>query len=494
MVTVGQTLDRATPESVGIPSGVILEWVDELEDRVSDTHSLMVVRHGRVAAEGWWAPNGPALNQTLFSLSKSFTSTAVGMAIAERRFGLDDQVLSFFPAEAPSKVSPNLAAMKVRHLLTMTTGHREATDDKVFHGSDGNWVRVFLSLPVEELPGTRFVYDTPATYMLSAIIQKRTGTKLIDYLRPRLFEPLGIENPTWEEDPRGINSGGFGLAVRTEDIARFGQLYLQKGVWGRKRLISAEWVEAATSRQVENAPNENPDWAQGYGYQFWRGRHGSYRGDGAFGQFCVVVPAQDLVVAVTAGTPWMFRVLDTIWEVLLPGLRSGALPEDPAAQHRLTRRLASLRLVPRPGAASSPLEPGLDGVEFAVDPNPRGLAAVRLEFDSRGGTLLCREGGKRRPRRLRFGRRVWHEGRSALLPEWRGQPLVASAAWPRPDRLEIDVCLYSSTFRYTICFDFAGPDARVSTRVNAAFGPTDLGILVARRGAPATGHRVGGGR
>jgi CubicO group peptidase (beta-lactamase class C family) len=486
-----QTLDRATPESVGIPSRVIHAWVDELDSKVSDTHSLMVVRHGKVVAEGWWSPNGPELNQTLFSLSKSFTSTAVGMAVAEGNFGLDDYVLSFFPAEAPAKVSPNLAAMKVRHLLAMCTGHLEPPDQKVFDGKDRNWVRSFLSLPVEEPPGTHFLYDTPATYMLSAIIQKRTGTKLIDYLRPRLFEPLGIENPTWEEDPRGINTGGFGLRVRTEDIARFGQFYLQKGVWGGRRLIGAEWVEAATSCQIANAPNENPDWALGYGYQFWRGRHDSYRGDGAFGQFCVVVPAEDLVIAVTAGTPWMHRVLDSIWETLLPGLRSAELPEDPAAHRALTERLAGLALVPRPGAVSSSLEAGLHGVEFAIDPNPRGLTALRFEFDSRGGVLLVRERGKKRPRRLRFGRGAWHKGRSTLIPQLRGEPLVASAAWPRPDRLEIDVCLFSSPFRYTIDIDLAGPDVRVSTHVNVAFGSTDLGVLVARRATPAAA--TGGG-
>jgi len=488
---VDQTLDRATPESVGIPSSVIHEWVDELDSMVSDAHSLMVVRHGKVVAEGWWAPNGRELNQTLFSLSKSFTSTAVGLAVEEGHFGLDDYVLSFFPAETPAKVSPNLAAMKVRHLLAMCTGHREPTDERVFGGKDTNWVRSFLSLPVGEPPGTYFLYNSPATYMLSAIIQKRTGTKLIDYLRPRLFEPLGIENPTWEEDPRGINTGGFGLQVRTEEIARFGQLYLQKGIWGGRRLISAEWVEAATSFQIDNAPNENPDWALGYGYQFWRGRHDSYRGDGAFGQFCVVVPAEDLVIAVTAGTGWMHRVLDSIWEILLPGLRSAGLPEDPPAHRVLTERLASLALVPRPGAVSSTLEASLDGAEFAIDPNPRGLTALRLEFDSHGGVLTLRERGKERPRRLGFGRETWHKGRSTLMPEWRGQPLVASAGWPRPDCLEVDVCLYSSPFRYTINLDFAGLDVRVSTRVNVAFGPTDLGVFVARRTAPALATGIG---
>ena len=479
-------LDRATPESAGISSNVLLDWVNELERKVSETHSLMVVRHGKVVAEGWWAPNAPELNQTLFSLSKSFTSTAVGMAIAEGHFGLDDPVVSFFPAESPAQVSTNLAAMRVRHLLAMCTGHTEEIINGALGFNGPNWVRTFLAQPVADPPGSHFVYNTPATYMLSAILQKQTGVKLVDYLRPRLFEPLGIENPIWEEDPRGINVGGYGLQVRTEDIARFGQLYLQKGVWGGKRLVSAEWVEAATSVQIQNAPNANPDWAQGYGYQFWRGRHDSYRGDGAFGQYCVVVPAQDLVIATTAGTELMHRILDSIWSIVIPGLTPAELPEDPAAHRALSHRLDGLRLVPRPGAASSTREAGLAGATFSFDPNPLGLTSLRFELTARGGALVCCGEDTTRPQRLRFGRGAWRKGLSAILPEWRGQPLAASAVWPQPDRLELDVCLYTSPFRYTLTFDFLGPQLRLATRVNVSFGPTDLGMLVGRRGASDT--------
>ena len=481
-----QTLDRATPESVGIPSNVILEWVNELERVAPDPHSLMIVRHGKVVAEGWWAPNAPELRQTLFSVSKSFTSTAIGMAIAEGHFGLNDPVVSFFPAETPAQVSPNLAAMKVRHLLAMCTGHTSETVDSAFPGRDSNLVRAFLALPVADTPGSHFVYNTPATYMLSAILQKRTGMRLLDYLGPRLFEPLGIENPTWEQDRSGINMGGFGLRVRTEDIARLGQLYLQKGVW------------AATSRQIETGPglNPNPDWGQGYGYQFWRGRHDSFRADGAFGQFCVVVPAQGLVVAMTSGTGPMHRVLDSLWSILLPSLQAAELPADPAAHGALRQRLAGLRLVPRSGATSSHLESEFNGADFTVDPNPLGWTSLCFELNSRGGALVFGVEGSRRLWRLRFGRGAWRTGSSAIVLQWQGQhlttstawrdqPLAASAAWPRPDRLEVDVCLYTNAYRYTLTFDFSGPHLRISARVNVAFGPTDLGEFAARRATAA---------
>jgi len=220
-----KTLVRATPESLGIPSSAVQDWLDELERIAPDFHSLMIVRHGRVAAEGWWAPNGPDLPHKLYSVSKSLTSTAVGMAISEGCFGLDDAVVSFFPDEAPAEISPNLTAMKVRHLLAMCTGHEERTVELAELDSKHDLVRRFLALPVSEVPGSRFVYNTPASYMLSAIVQKRTGLNLVDYLKPRLFDPLGIDRPAWESDAQGIAMGGFGLQLRTEDLAKFGQLY-----------------------------------------------------------------------------------------------------------------------------------------------------------------------------------------------------------------------------------------------------------------------------
>ncbi len=203
--------------------------------------------------------------------------------------------------------------MRVRHLLSMSTGHAEDTTRYLREEKDGNWVKAFLAQPVEYEPGTHFLYNSGATYMLSAIVQKLSGLKVVDYLRPRLFEPLGIENPRWETWPQGINTGGWGLNINTEDIARFGQLYLQSGMWHGQRLVPAAWIEEATARQVSNGSNPDSDWEQGYGYQFWRCRHNAYRGDGAFGQYCLVMPDQDAVLAITSGVSDMQAVLNVIW-------------------------------------------------------------------------------------------------------------------------------------------------------------------------------------
>ena len=184
---------------------------------------------------------------------------------------MDDPVLKFFPEDAPANPSDNLKAMRVRHLLAMNTGHHEDTTGPVFGGQDDNWPKTFLSLPVQHEPGSWFVYNTAATYMLSAIISRLTGTTLLEYLRPRLFDPLGIENPAWDSDPRGVNIGGSGLHIKTEDIARFGQMYLQKGMFDGKRVLPEGWIAEATSAHSDNSNTQtNPDWILGYGYQFWR--------------------------------------------------------------------------------------------------------------------------------------------------------------------------------------------------------------------------------
>ena len=305
-------------------------------------HSFMLVRHGFVIAEGWWKPESAEKSHVLHSLSKSFTSTAVGLAVAEGKLSIDDPVLKFFPDEAPATPSEKLKAMRVRDLLTMSTGH----DVEVKFTTNTPWVQTYLSHPVLHKPGAHFLYNTPGSYMLSAIVQNVTGQTELDYLRPRLFEPLGIENPEWGASPQGINFGGWGLFLRTEDIAKFGQLYLQKGRWKGKQLIPAAWVEQATSKQVSNGSDPTKDWDQGYGFQFWRCRHGAFRGDGANGQFCVVLPEQDAVIAITADTRDMQAELNLVWEQLLPAFHPKRLPSNSVEQMKLKQSLVNLAVHP----------------------------------------------------------------------------------------------------------------------------------------------------
>jgi CubicO group peptidase (beta-lactamase class C family) len=360
---VGKELPRSTPEAEGVSSQSILNFLDAVEETGQELHSFMYLRHGKVIAEGWWDPYGPDLKHTLYSTSKSFTSTAIGFAVSEGLLSVDDKVISFFPESLPDTVSDNLAAMTVQHLLTMGAGQEPPLDLRTI-GDVQNWVEAFLSYPVVHEPGTEFEYNSVATYMLSAIITKVTGESMLDYLKPRLFDPLQIEGMDWEVDPEGIvNSGGWGLRLKTEDMAKFGQLYLQKGKWNGEQLLPEAWIEEASAKHIDQAPGLSEkervgnDWVQGYGYKFWRSQHGAYRADGAFGQLIIIFPAQEVVVAVTAELGNMQNEMNLVWNHLLPGMSEKALQPETEKYGELMQRLDRLSLpAPDPSSNDSLLE------------------------------------------------------------------------------------------------------------------------------------------
>jgi CubicO group peptidase (beta-lactamase class C family) len=338
-----------------------------------------------VIAEGWWNPYKPELRHTLYSTSKSFTATAVGFAVSEKRLSVNDKVISFFPDQLPDTVSTFLSEMTVKNLLTMSAG---LDPDPTFKTvvNDSNWVKSFLSIPVVHEPGTKFLYNTLATYMLSAIVQKVTGEKVIDFLKPRLFEPLAIEGMDWEVDPHGINVGGWGLRLKTEDMARFGQLFLQKGKWNGKQVLPAEWIEEATTKKIDQAPEapqstkDSSDWMQGYCYQMWRCRHNAFRADGAYGQYIIVMPDQDAVVAITAETSDMQDEINLIWEHLLPAIKADELAENSALSEILKEKLLSLALpLPAIGNGSETVS-HISGKTFAFEPNEKHLETMTLHF------------------------------------------------------------------------------------------------------------------
>jgi hypothetical protein len=470
---------RCTPEEQGISSAAIADFVTTAEKTITSLHSFMLLRQGCVVAEGWWHPWRPETPHMLFSLSKSFTSTAVGLAIDEGRLTVEDSVLSFFPAEAPKKVSDNLAAMKIHHLLSMSTGHDLDTTERVF--SSRNPFKAFLGLPVEHIPGTHFVYNSAASYMLSAIVQKLTGQTLIAYLTPRLFEPLGIVGATWETHPNGVNLGGWGLNIKTEDIARFGQLYLQKGLWNGRRILRESWVEAATTKQVSNGNDPNSDWAQGYGYHFWRCRHNIYRGDGAFGQFCIVMPDQEAVLAITAGAADMQVVLNVVWEKLLPAMLGKVLiPTEDESVVTISQMLKNLTIDPPQGAATSSMEENVSERTYIFDPNYETLQSLRFDFgvDACILTYHLLGGGKRRGKhRLIIGYGTWREG-VAVLGTPTPQCVAASGVWSAEDTFTLTLCQYETPFVLTITCRFEGDKLFYDLKPNVWFGTAEVQQLV----------------
>jgi CubicO group peptidase (beta-lactamase class C family) len=427
------TLPRSRPEAEGVPSGAVAELIGRL-DELRYPHAAMLLRHGRVIAETVWEPYELGRPHSLFSISKSFTSMAVGYAVEEGLLTIDDHVVDLLPDDLPAEVSPNLAAMRVRHLLTMTTGHDVEPMEWDRDPATFGWAESALAAPIAHEPGTHWLYNTPASYLLSAIVQRLTGQRLTDYLRPRLFDPLGFVDPVWEQSPQGIDAGGFGLSIRLEELAAFGQLLLQRGEWDGQQVVPASWIDEATTVQVQNT-SENPDWASGYGYQFWRCRHGAYRGDGAFGQFVVVMPEQDAVFAMNSGLMDMQPVLDILWELLPAFDTSGTSASVPS----------SLGIAPLGGELrDEPVEYHYDG-PFPV---------VRVE-----GPLVTLGGAPMEVRPDRWSA-AWHgEHAAATSGGWVGDEYVAQLR------------LIETPFTYAL---HIGPTGHLRLRTDIGFEGSEL--------------------
>lgn len=446
-------LPRSTPEQQGIDSAAVADFVAALDTEIEDVHGLMVLRHGHVVAEGWWAPYRPEFIHTLFSLSKSFASTGIGLAIAEGHLSVHDQVISFFPDAVPEEPTWQLEAMRVSDLLTMSTGHIGEDLRAFSFDSSSPLPEAFLNLPVAHKPGTHFNYNTPASYMLSAIVHKLTGENLLDYLRPRLLDPLGIVDATWSTDPEGVAHGGFGLSITTESIARFGQLYLQQGMWEGEQLLPAEWVAQATARQTSNGSNPEGDWDQGYGYQFWRSRHG-YRGDGAGGQFAIVLPEHDAVVATTSGTAQMGDIMSIVWDRLVPAMQDEPLDDNPAAAERLREQLnnLSIRMPPADPAADGNRE--WLGRSWQFEENDFDIEALALE--NRDGQTMVVITTPTGDHEIAIGNGAWMAGRTGLFPgaagvllgedQGEGHRMAAAGAWTDTDEYTIRLA-YTETPR-----------------------------------------------
>ena len=465
----------STPEAEGISSQAILDFVEALESELPDQiHSLMLRRHGKVLAQGWWAPYDADAPHMLYSLSKSFTSTAIGMAVDEGLVSLDDPVISFFPGETPAEPGAYLKSMRIRDLLRMNTGHQQEPNRRMVQGE--SWAKAFLTHEVPFKPGTHFVYNSFATYMLSAIIQKVSGETLLDYLTPRLFEPLGIENPSWESDPVGINTGGWGLSITTEDISKFGQLYLQKGVWNGKQLVSESWVEEATKLQSSNGSNPDSDWDQGYGYQFWRCRNNLYRGDGAFGQYCIVMPGQDAVLAITSGTGDMQKVMDLAWKHLLPAMQEGALPADEEAVKLLDDKLNGLEISKVKGEEESSEVSGIFGRKYDIQSDGSDITSISFDFETTPHMISFFSNDAKQS--LKIGYDAWEKG-TLKNPWFISEKVAVSGAWLSPDRYRARVAYYETPHMMEYTFRFTGMNLIMERELNVSFGPTKLETLKA---------------
>ena len=443
-------------------------------------NSFMLVRHGHVVAEGWWGPYDARTPHIFYSLSKSFTSTAVGLAIAEGKLSLDDEVLKFFPEDAPADPSANLRAMRVRDLLRMSAGHQTeaALWSDAAAARNERLTKMFLAHPVPFKPGTHFMYNSPATYMLSAIVQKVTGMSVLDYLKPRVFDPLGFENPTWLASAQGVSMGAFGLMGRTEEIARFGQLYLQKGVWNGRQLLPAAWIAEATALQTSNGSAPTSDWDQGYGYQFWRSATatGEMARSGNTCSSCRnrMPWSRSRAACATCSRSWSWSGPSCCRRC-----RPAHCPRTSQRSVRCAAKLAALTVRMPSGRLATPLAARVSRRWYELPENDRGIRAIALDFTSPSPAVLVRTAAGES--RTAIGMGSWVRSRTGFtngIDRFLSVPadpeVAASGAWTADSVFTLKLVAPQTPFYSTLTFRFTGDRLLLDSEHNVSFGPTKL--------------------
>lgn len=322
-------LEHVTPEEVGVDSKAITAFINEINEKKLGLQSFTVVRHDKVCAQGFFKPYSADMPHVMYSMSKSVTSTAIGFAVSEGLLNLNDRVADFFPEYVMSK-RPFNRMLTIRMLLTM---HSDKLITVLEEKGGTDWVSNFFGATFVLPPNTKFNYISENTFMLSAILTKVTGMSMLDYLYPRMFEPLGIEKPFWETDGKGNNAGGWGLYMKSEDLAKFFLPYIHGGKWiDGTQLIPELWVKEATRKQVDSVRDGFIDNMVGYGYQFWRNPiANSYRADGLFGQRCFMFPEYDALVVLNCGEAEDYNIMKVFWKYFPQCFGYGTLPENKEA-------------------------------------------------------------------------------------------------------------------------------------------------------------------
>ena len=448
-----KSFPQVSPESAGVSSKALLNMMKKLSG-LKYLNSIIVLRHGRSILECFLEPYECNTPHQLFSLSKSFVSCAVGLAQSEGRLKLSDTLISFFPEYDGCVTDPRMRKATLRDLLTMRSGHLVGAEDYMLGKQD--FVKAYLASPLDTEPGTRFTYNSGATYMLSAVIRKVTGENVREYLMPRLFEPLRISPGIWETCPKGIDLGGWGFYLTTGDLAKFAQLLLQHGEWQGRQILPPDYLAEAVSKQADNSMNENPDWKLGYGYQFWISKYG-YRGDGAGGQLAVILEDQDLCIAATSSMNNMQELLNIFWDELVPHLKPDPLPEAPEDWLALKNYAAALK-IPVPAAENGQRRAA---ASFCFRENTAGVRQCDISFGDDCCALTFHYGAGMEQLRAGFG----HFEYSVLrLTDSMPRRTAAYALWTAPDVLEIHSFICDGIVRYVWTVDFSDREEPVRSR------------------------------
>jgi CubicO group peptidase (beta-lactamase class C family) len=371
-----------SPESQGIPSRAILNFLNRIDAERINMHGFLLVRHNRIAVEGYWAPFSADRKHRMYSISKSFVSLAVGMMIDEGKLTLSDRVADHFPDKRPDDLHPWLAASTVRDLLTMSTAHSRTT----YTRDDPDWVWTFFNRPPSHPAGTIFSYDTSATVVLNAIVERLAGTPFLDYMRPRFLNRIGFsEDAFCVRTPEGISWGGSGVICTLRDLAKVATVCMNGGAWGEEQLLPEEYVRAATSKQIDNLLRGN----YGYGYQIWRDEENGFSFRGMGSQYAICFPDKAFAftcISDTQGAPSGSAIPAVMREEIYPHLSDTPLPEDPDTLAELSDKIEQLAILPIPGRLDARMASTVDGAWYALDDNPMGITRTRLSFEGNQGT------------------------------------------------------------------------------------------------------------
>lgn len=470
------------PENHRLSSRALLGFIKQIEYLKLDVNSFMLLQDGKVTTQFWRTPYRKDCPQLLYSLSKSFTSIAVGIAWDHGFLNLDDQVISFFPDKLPNHITPNLAKMTVHHLLSMNAGHHDNIYAAVAKEQD--WVQTFLSLDVEHEPGSHYRYSTHSTYMLSAIIERVTGQNMVDFLMPRLFEPLGIPRPSWETCPLGITAGGMGLSLTTESVAKFGLMLLNNGLYEDKRIVSEQFIKLATTEQSDNRTGaERIDSAQGYGYQFHLCRRGCYRGDGGFGQLCFVSPQENIVIVATSSFKNMKSLqtlLDLIYEHIIDHLDE-SVSSSPEDNIELQKKLSEMSY-PLPAFQPIPENiPDINNECYVMDENPHGLQKINFTMKDEQLELHVFYGDERdNVLPFDFTKSMWTYDVFTKDLSMHQQEVVTYASWQDKYTLLLTLFYIETPYVVTYTISFKGDTIDFAFNINVSLNVSEYIVIGVR--------------
>ncbi len=383
------TIPVTTPEAVGIPSGCIVNFLTRLDRYGIPMHSVLLCRHGKLAAEGYYAPYRADTLHRMFSISKSFTSIAIGLLADEGKLSLDDCIVNYFPDKVPADVHPWISSMTIRDMLMMRTCHASTTY-KVNMKED--WVESFFTVPPTHPAGKLFHYDTSSAHTLAALVERLSGMPMLDYLKEKLA-PLGFSKESYMlTDPFGISMGGSGLVATPMDLLKFGCFISDEGYIDGKQLLSADYIRTAVSNLSDTrvtAPVRSE--ACGYGYQFWQNEKGGYVCYGMGGQFIIFLPQYDFICVTTADTQGIGGgnqvIYDALYEEILPFMASDALPEDKKTHTELLSLLENLKICPLKADTHPSQEASLSGKMFELVENKMGFSRLSLSFGKDTGSF-----------------------------------------------------------------------------------------------------------